>query len=158
MSGLSKRGAVISAILAASVFAGAAFAAELDDEDFIKARIAHFREIGTSFKGINDQAKTGHPDMAKVKELAGDLNALAKQQYTWFRPGSGPESEEQTKAKADIWKKPAEFKAAQDRLLAESNNMLAGASAGDAAGLPGRIKTLGAACQNCHQQFREDKD
>ena len=158
MSGLSKRGAMISAILAASVFAGAAFAAELNDEDYIKARIAHFREIGTSFKGINDQAKTGKPDMAKVKDLAGDLNALAKQQYTWFRPGSGPESEEMTKAKPDIWKKPAEFKAAQDKLLAESNAMLAAASSGNAALLPDRIKSLVGACQNCHQQFREQKD
>ena len=63
-----------------------------------------------------------------------------------------------TKAKPDIWKKPAEFKAAQDKLLAESNAMLAAASSGNAALLPDRIKSLGGACQNCHPQFRDQKD
>ncbi|MDB5422962.1 MAG: cytochrome [Phenylobacterium sp.] len=149
------------ALLVSAVCAAGVRAQGMDDEDYIKARIAHYREIGTWAKAISDELKSGKPKPAVVKTAALNINRMAKEQYGWFRPGSGPESEEKTSAKPVIWTKPAEFKAAQDRFVAESAAMLNFASAPNAAGDPKllapQFKALGQACSNCHNTFRKEE-
>lgn len=155
MSKSVRYGAIIA--LAGVLCATGAQAQEMSDEDYIKSRIAHYRELGTWFKAITDQMKSDKPRPSTIRTAALGINRLAKAQYGWFRPGSGPESEEKTKAKPVIWAKSKEFKAAQDRLLAESTAFLTAAnSASDPKTLAPRVKALGQACASCHETFRTE--
>ena len=150
-----KPAALIAGFVAVGALAGAVHAQEMDDGDYIRARIAHYREIATGLKAISDEMKSGKMRPEIIKQGAKEINDHAKHQYNWYRPGSGPESEERTDAKPEIWTKPKEFKAAQDRFLAESNAMLKVANAGDMKAVPAQFKALAATCGACHDVFKK---
>ncbi|GAB1265004.1 hypothetical protein NBRC116493_20950 [Aurantivibrio infirmus] len=124
----------------------------------MEKRHENFEMIGESFKTIRDQARSGNADVAKVTEAATTINTLAKQIDTWFPAGSGPESGNETEAKAEIWQKPEEFSKAAQRLVDESAKYIASLNSEGASAVPGGIRTLGGSCKNCHDAFREEDE
>lgn len=60
-----------------------------------------------------------------------------------------------TRARPEVWSEPAKFKAAADRMAADSTKLSAAAKTGD----PGQLKVafgaLGASCKNCHDDFQK---
>ena len=156
-----RSAAILSAVLVSvSVSALGAVrvqAQEMDDGDYIRARASHYREIGTSFKAISDELKSGAPRPGIIRMAANDILAQAKSQYGWFRAGSGPESEEKTKAKPEIWTRAKDFRAAQDRFLGAAGAMATAAnSPADPKTLIPQFKDLGASCSGCHTNFRAE--
>ena len=95
--------------------------------------------------------------MAKIGEAANSIAKLAPDLPNWFPAGSGPDAVK-TEAKANIWEQPEEFKAAAEKLISASANFAAAASAGDVEGTKAQIMSLGGACKNCHDQFREEEE
>ena len=144
-------------LIGAAVLAPVGFAMAADSPaDIIKTRHDHMKnDIGAPTKAIADQLKTGMPDKAIVNESAKKLASFAKQIPQWFPKGSGPESGVKTLAKAEIWAMPAEFKAAAEKLIVESDKLVQVAATGDAAALGDQMKATGGACQGCHKPFRE---
>lgn len=144
-------------LFASAVCISSVHAQDMSNEDYVKSRIAQYREIGTWFKAISDEMKRPEPRPSTIRTAALGINRLAKRHYGWFRAGSGPESGEKTKAKAVIWSRPQEFKAAQDRFMSASTAFLNAAnSTSDPKTLGPQFKALGQSCANCHDTFRRD--
>jgi cytochrome c556 len=131
---------------------------EFDPAPVIEGRQSALRDIGAAFKGINDEFKRSQPSLPLIRQYARQIEDLSKQQKFWFPPGSGPETEIETKAKPEIWKQPAEFKAGQ-AAMGEQAAKLAKVVAGDDAGaIKAQWQALGKTCKSCHDKFREADD
>lgn len=121
----------------------------------IEARKVNYKEIGGAFKTIADEIKSGAPDMNTVRPMAQEIRTRAADQLNYFPAGSGPESGEKTRAKAQVWSNRAEFTASHERFVAAADQLVAVAAASDLSALAVRYKALGAACKDCHDRFRE---
>lgn len=145
-------GVVLCASMALS---GAASAQGDAAEKAVSARQAGFKQIGASFKAVNDELKRGKPDMAAVATAAGRLHGHAAQVPTWFPRGSGVESGAKTAARAEVWSDAAGFADAAANLKAQTDRLVALAKAGDAAPTRKQGAQVGAACKTCHTKYRE---
>lgn len=120
----------------------------------IAARQANFKVLGKSFKTILDQMKMPSADMAAVKSSADALAGAAGKVHGFFPKGSGPEAGVKTAALAAIWEKPADFKAANAKLISASKAMQKAAKSGDMAQVKAAFPGLGGSCKGCHDQFK----
>src|SRR4051812_18348841 len=109
---------VTGALLAAALLAGTAGMAMAQQAEIIKARQEKMKAIGADFKIINDSLKTDAPDKAAIAGAAKRIADSGKDVTAWFPAGSGEQAGVKTRAKADIWAKPAEFKAAGEKFVA----------------------------------------
>jgi cytochrome c556 len=134
----------------------AAYAASPAVTDAVKARQASLKEIGGAFKNINDELKSGSPDMNSVKPLARDIAARTALLPKYFPKGSGPESGLKTRAKPDIWKDNAAFVKLQGDMTSAARALDAAAASGNVAGLTAARNSLGATCKSCHDRFRAE--
>ena len=126
-----------------------------DIPGFMHTRHEYYEDLGKNFKVLMDNSKLDAPDMAAVTAAAAKVKSYADQMGTWFPAGTGPESGVETEAKANIWTDRATFDAAVTRLQGEAAKL---AAVTDAAGLKAQFPATGAACKNCHDTFREEKD
>lgn len=124
--------------------------------DVVRTRIQAYRELGASFKNVNDELRSAKPQAMVLQLSARQIRNVANQQYSFFPAGSGPQAGLKTKARADIWAKGPAFKAAQDAFTRQANAFYQAAQAGDAAKARVTAKALGATCAGCHKQFRLD--
>jgi cytochrome c556 len=145
----------VSVGLAALGSACAAYAASPAIIAAINARKSNYKEIGGAFKTINDEIKTGSPDLATVRPLARDLVARASGQLKYFPKGSGPGSGEKTRAKAAIWTDQATFVKLHNNMLGSARALQAATDKGDVAAMASARTALGGACKACHDKFRE---
>lgn len=143
-----------AACLALLLGSYAAWAASPAVTSAISARKANFKEIGGAFKTINDELKSGAPDMNAVRPAARDLATRSAQQVKFFPRGSGPESGVKTRAKAEIWADNAAFVKLQNDMTGAANALNAAAVSGNATALATARTSLGATCKSCHDRFR----
>lgn len=130
-----------------------------DPAEVIKARQAHYKEMGKAMKGIGDELKKSAPDVAVIQANAATLDRLAPQVPGWFPAGTGPEAGVKTEARAEIWSKPEEFSAAAANFATAARQFNATAQTGDVAAIGAAMKQLGGSCKGCHDKFRaEEKD
>ena len=141
-------GAVAAGVVSAPVLAAAA--------DVVRARIEGLRELGALYKNVNDELKSDTPNKMILSISARQINAVARDQYKWFPAGSGPQPGIKTKAKAEIWSKGAEFKAAQDKFAQQAAAFNKVVASGDVAKMRAQAKVLGATCSGCHRGFRTE--
>jgi cytochrome c556 len=150
---------IVTPILIVGTFAGVTLAQEeFDPQPVIEGRQSALRDIGAAFKGINDEFKKSQPSIPLIRQYATQIDDLAKQQNFWFPPGTGPETEIEMKAKADIWKRPAEFKAGQVAMAEQAGKLAKIAAGSDAAAIKSQWQALGKTCKGCHDKFREEDD
>ena len=121
----------------------------------IALRKGNFKEIGGSFKAINDELKSGSPDLAMVRPAARDVAARARVAANLFPRGTGQEAGVQTRALPAIWTQSAEFVQLQRNMIAAATALDAVAAAGNVAALPGAVRAVGMTCKSCHDKFRE---
>jgi cytochrome c556 len=154
---LVKRSSIwTSAGLVLALTAGAVAAADM--ASVIHDRQGHYKQIGKAAKGIYDTLNSPSPDVAAIQADAKIIDQLAPQIPTWFPAGSGPEAGVKTAAKAEIWAKPADFKAAAEGLAAEAHKFDQVAAGGDLTAIRAEYGALGKACKTCHDQFRAKVD
>ena len=151
----SSRSIGIGAGLLAVATASFAYAASPAIVAAITARKANYKEIGGAFKTINDEIKTGAPDLATIRPLARDLLTRASGQLRYFPKGSGPESGEKTRAKAAIWADQATFVKLHNDFLNSAKALQAATVSGDLAAMTSARTAAGGACKSCHDKFRE---
>ena len=125
--------------------------------DLQKARHDHYHELGDAFKTVRDQTRAGTPNMAKIKAAAQVINEASIDQGRWFPAGTGPEAGK-TRALAEIWARPEDFKAAQKVFSDAAPRLLAAANASDLNAVKSTYGDLGKACKNCHDTFRAPED
>jgi cytochrome c556 len=152
---MKKSISVIVALALAAVAAPAVMA--LTPKETIETRQKSLKDLGASFKTVNDQSKAGSPDMAAIKAAAAKVEAHSKELGTWFPSGTGKDTGVKTEALNTIWEKPDQFKAAVARFQAEAPKLNAAAQSGDVAQVKAAFGGVGGACKNCHDNFREKK-
>jgi cytochrome c556 len=135
--------------------AASADGAPTDVAAFMKTRQENYKDIGRNMKVLQDNMKAASPDVAAVTAAATAINGYANQMATWFPAGTGPESGNETEAKANIWTDRATFDAAIVKLQEESAKL---AAVTDAAGFQAQFPATGMSCKGCHDVFREQKD
>lgn len=125
--------------------------------DVIATRQAHYREIGKAFKAINDQLKSGSPDLAVIRANAPVVERLARQQgkENWFPAGSQAGQGLQTSAKPAIWQNRADFEAKRADFLRAAAGYTAITGRGDVAAIGAATATIGKTCKGCHESYRD---
>ena len=63
---------------------------------------------------------------------------------------------EKSKALPAVWKNPAEFSDAMDRLIASAEDMVVAAASEDMSEIGPAIQALGGACKGCHDDFKAE--
>jgi cytochrome c556 len=139
------------AILAVS---GGYVAAAESTADVIKARQDKFKDLGKQAKAIVGQLKSGTLDKAAASDEAKKIAEYAHDLPTWFPKDTGPDSGVKTLAKAEIWTKPDDFKAAAEKFQTEADKLVQVAATGDIAAVGAQFQETGKACQGCHKPFR----
>ncbi len=149
-------GSMKRALLALTLSLGAAGAAlaATSVTEVITTRQANLKDMGKSFKAINDTLKTDAPDLALIGPNAAKIKKYADALPTWFPKGSGPEAGVKTAAKPEIWAQSADFAAAAKRLQVEAAKFSAVAGTKDIDAIKAQAKATGEACGGCHKPFR----
>jgi len=130
-----------------------------DVADLVRPRVEGMRELGAAFKNVKDELKSSTPQIYIIQLSARQIRSAAKQQHSWFQPGSEPRPGVKTKAKPDIWARSAEFTTAQDRFATEASAFVQAAGSGDIASIRTQALQLGRSCHGCHMSFRvEDEE
>ena len=144
-----------AALLLTAVSAGAAGAGPAD---VIKSRIAQYRELGSSFKNVNDELKSDTPQPMVLMFAARQILDVSHQQYGFFPAGSGAAAGVKTAARDEIWAQPAAFKTAQDNFAKAADNFSHVVAGGDMAAVRVAAHDLGQACAACHKTFRNKEE
>jgi len=145
-----------AALLAAG---GLVLVAAVDPHVAIPARQMGMKQIGRTFKGINDQLHASAPDAQALKLGSAQLAQLATQVPSWFPAGSGPDQGVKTAAKADIWTNQADFKAKAAALATATRALADGAAhSSDPAVLTPLVHQVGGACKACHDAYKVHDD
>lgn len=82
---------------------------------------------------------------------ARELKQLASQPWIYFTPDSNYPP---TRAKPDIWLKPAEFIQAREKLEALTAQLVKTAESGNLEAIRPVVNEVEKSCQGCHRQFR----
>lgn len=126
--------------------------------DQVRTRAAGYRQLGASFKAVNDALRASSPSLPQIRAGIGQIRVAALKQYGWFPAGSGPAPGVKTAARPEIWRQPAQFRKLQDRFAAQSQELERVAKSGDVAAIRTAARSMGASCKACHDQFREEAD
>ena len=140
------------AVTALASAASPLFAAPADDA---RSRIANFRELGASFKTVNDALHSPEPQTFLLQIAARQIVNSSKALPLWFPAGSGLDSGAKTRAKPEIWKQTAKFKAAQNALAAQALQFQAAVKTGAVPVIQAQARKLGLTCKGCHDSFRK---
>jgi cytochrome c556 len=142
------------AVLGALVLPAVAFAAPAD---VIKQREDNFTAMGKAMKATMDEFKLPSPDVAVIKAQAAAMAGPASKVAGMFPKGTGPEAGVKTDALPIIWQKPADFKAANDKMLGAVKGFQAAAATNDLAKMQAAAGALGGTCKGCHDTFRKPR-
>lgn len=112
--------------------------------------------IGDAAKLIGRELKADAPDLAKVRDGAATIARLAPEVTGWFPAGTGPDIGK-TRAKAEIWQKPADFAAKRDAFQNQVQAFNAAAQGSDLAATRAAFAELGKTCSACHDLYRAKK-
>ncbi|MDM0010823.1 cytochrome c [Variovorax sp. J22P168] len=88
-------------------------------------------------------------DAAAAVANAEVIALIAKLPWSGFGPGT-----EGGKARPDIWKESARFKELGDRLIGDSDKLVAAAKAGNLDALKAAVSATADTCKTCHDSFR----
>jgi cytochrome c556 len=148
---MKKLIASLLAIGAASIsFTAAAQFAK--PEDAVKYRKAAFSVTAAHFGRLGAMAQGKAPFDAKIAlENAEIVANMAK--LPWHAFGEGTETSE-TKAKPEVWKQPAKFKEAADKLQAESIKLVAATKTGKEDAFKAAFTATAGTCKACHDDFK----
>jgi cytochrome c556 len=145
---------ITSFILAAAAITLSAPAAAqfAKPEDAIKYRKASLTVMAAHFGRIGAMANGRAPFDAKAAAENADIVAsMSKLPWAAFVDGTDAGD---TKAKPEIWKEQAKFKAAADKLQSEAVKLAAAAKTGNLDNLKAAFGPAAETCKACHDAFR----
>ncbi|MEL6829963.1 MAG: cytochrome c [Pseudomonadota bacterium] len=122
----------------------------------IEARQDGFKAIGAEFKTINDQLRSGSPDIAAIQAAATKLPEVSAGIADWFPQGTGPESGVETEALAIIWDEPEDYAAKVNDFKAAIEALEIAAQTGEVESVQAAAQATGGTCKACHDKYRLD--
>lgn len=143
------------AATAALLFAGAAQAQFAKPEDAVKYRQSALFVMAQHFGRIGAMANGRVPYDAKAAvENAEVVAEMAKLPWAAFGPGTDKVSP--TRAKPEIWTEPAKFKENQDKLVGDTQKLLAAAKTNSLDSLKAAFQSTAGTCKACHDAYRKE--
>jgi cytochrome c556 len=125
-------------------------------EDAIKYRQSAFTLLGNHFGRVAGMAQGKIPFDAKVAaDNTALLVTLSKLPGAAF--GEGTDKGAPTRAKPEIWKDGAKFKAAAEKMVAEVAKLDTAAKSGSLDAIKAAVGGVGGACKGCHDDFRAER-
>jgi cytochrome c556 len=139
--------------LAASLPAAAQFQ---KTEDAIKYRQSAFTVMATHFGRIGAMAQGRVPFDAKAAaDNANIVREMSMLPFVAFTEGS--DKGLPNRAKPEIWKEAAKFKAASEKMQAEILKLDAAAKSGNLDAIKTAMGAVGGSCKACHDDYRAEK-
>jgi len=139
------------AAITTSVIAGTALAQFARPDAAIKYRKATFTVMSTHFARIGAVAKGEVPfNKDEVAKNAAIVNAMASLPWQAFGPGT-----EGGDALPSVWSEESKFKSNQEKLIAAAASLNSAANSGDLDAVKKATANVGAACKNCHDDFKK---
>lgn len=123
-------------------------------EDAVKYRKASFTVMAAHFSRLGAMANGRVPYDAMAAASNADVVA-AMSKLPWAAFGEGTDKGD-TRAKPEIWKEPAKYKEAADKMQAEIVKLNTAAQAGNMDVLKAAFGPAAATCKACHDNFRKD--
>lgn len=143
---------VATAIAAAALTLPAA-AQFAKPEDAVKYRQSALFVMSQHFGRIGAMATDKAPYDAKAAvENAEIVAMMARLPWAGFVPGTDKIGN--TRAKPEIWTEQAKFKEHNEKLVGETQKLLAAARTNNLDNLKAAFKPTAAACKSCHDDFR----
>lgn len=140
--------------LMVGMVAATAFAQDVKPDRAIKYRQGVMGAMGWHFGILGSMAKGERPYNKDVAvRSATFVESLSHMPWDGFVAGSDKGAP--TKALPEVWKDTAKFKERQDALMAATPKLVTAANTGDVAQLRAAVGTVGGACKDCHDDFRE---
>lgn len=121
-------------------------------EDAIKYRKAALTVMATHFSRIGAMVQGKAPFDAKAAADNAEIVATLSK-LPWSAFGEGTDLGD-TKAKPEIWKDSAKFKAAAEKLQTEAAKLMVAAQSGKEDAIKAAFSATGGACKACHDDFR----
>jgi cytochrome c556 len=147
-----KKSRSIAAFMATLAIAVPAMAQFKNAEEAIKYRKAAFTVMGQHFGQIGAMANGRVPfDAQKAKDDAALVRSLSQLPWAAFGPGTDMG---ETKAKPEIWKEQAKFKAAADTAMGELSKLDAAAKTGNLDQIKTAFGAAAQSCKACHDAYR----
>jgi cytochrome c556 len=146
---------LLAAAVAIAALGGASLEAlaQAKPDVLVKQRQAAMTLQGKYLGPIGAMMKGAAPYNADiVARNATFLENLSRMPWDGFDPST---QGEKSKARAEIYKEPAKFKAAYELLEAETAKLGVAARAKDEAGVRASFGGVAKACGSCHDAFRE---
>jgi cytochrome c556 len=146
---------LLAAAVAMAALGGASLEAlaQAKPDVLVKQRQAAMTLQGKYLGPIGAMMKGAAPYNADiVARNATFLENLSRMPWDGFDPST---QGEKSKARAEIYKEPAKFRAAYELLEAETGKLGAAARAKDEAGVRASFGGVAKACGSCHDAFRE---
>jgi cytochrome c556 len=121
-------------------------------DQLVTKRREVFKQFGKVLEPMGMVARDRQTYNAREFNLSADeLNKLASQPWAYFTPDSNYPP---TRAKPEVWSKPADFKAAQDQYQTTTQQLLKAAQAGDLEAIRPAVDNVQKSCKSCHDSFR----
>jgi cytochrome c556 len=160
---MTKRVLISTMVLLGTVFASTASAQEAPTpaEQAAAAtttRQAVFKLLGFNIGAIIGMARGAPFDAAIAERNARRIAALAPMIPEVFAAMDTRKFDVTTEALPVIWDNTDEFAEKANNLIAAANTFADTAAGGDQAATLGGLRSLGGACGNCHDTFREEDE
>lgn len=111
-----------------------------------------FKQILRNFEPMGLMVRGRKPyEKDRFLQYAVELQTLSTQPWKYFTPDSNYSP---TRAKIEVWQKPAEFKQAQQTFIAASAQLAEGAKAGNMDVIRANYGKVADSCKACHRDFR----
>lgn len=127
--------------------------AQVKPEDVIKYRQSVYKVMGWNFAPMGAMVKGEKPydkeAFARHALIVSQLSPLAIEGYT-----TGSDKGADTKAKPEIWTKPADFKEKMDKMVSETTKLAAVSKTGSFDEIKKQFGAAGAACKACHDDYK----
>ena len=125
-------------------------------EDAIKYRQSAFTVMAAHMGRIGAMAQGRVPFDAKAAaDNAVIVSTMARLPFTAF--GEGTDKGMPNRAKPEIWKDSAKFKAATDKMVAEIGKLETAAKSGNLDAIKAAMGGVGGSCKGCHDDFRAER-
>lgn len=148
-------------LAAAAVIAGLATALPAaaqfqKPEDAIKYRQSAFTVMANHLGRVGAMAQGRVPFDAKVAaDNTAIVVAMSTLPFTAF--GEGTDKGMPNRAKPEIWRESAKFKAAGEKMAEEVRKLDAAARAGNLDAVKAAMGAVGGSCKACHDDFRAER-
>lgn len=144
-------GALVLGVAATGLMVESHVFAQSAPAEAVKARRDIMKSLfPTYYRGFVQVARGESTDIAPIPQKAQQAAADLRRFATLFPPGTEAGKVPDSRAKPEIWSQQAEFRAAAEKLVAETERLGEIAKGGNVEAVKAQVAVVNQACGGCH--------